>query len=768
MVNAFASPAIFGRPTRPPRGLGFEPLRRAIEDVETAVCRLQEAGGGLVLLAYPEAWEAGAVVVLAALYTRLRQQRQPVALWRPALETEPPMGMTGPGVLLVHQLPRAAGILDLLEAAAPRGLVVVGTGVREEWERVRVTVPFLFTGLTGEPAGDAIARPSPPALTDLQTRAVGLVALFDAWGVPLPFGLLARALETTEEEAGEAVEEAAALGLLAWVELERPPALLVATADPGAAWGLARLWEPLAEDQLAARYAGVIGRVDPQAKGERYTVLKLFQGFLSHRWEEARREWLLGADRREWIRRLMRWVEPPLQAIWQQGDAIEALLWGRVFQELGEFARAEQILAAALARDPHNPFLLHARARTLAAWAEVDPDQRERADALFAALASGPLRDNPYLWQTWGVMKARLGRFEEARRYLDQALQVATREREVVYSLVARADLEIEAGQYAAAATYLERAAALAVSSPYVLHLRGKLAFYEGRYREAEEILAELLRLDPANLAALTTLGTMALRRGHWQRARAFLEQALRVDRENSLALHALAQVWAEQGQLAAEEGAVETARRHFQRAERLLRWILAREPANRHALVALGSLLRRWLRLEPGRQAAAAAALDQALRLEPHNVYALHARGLLHLEVGDYPAAEACFRQVLARRPHNLPAWLGLAGVCLATGRPDDARAILARVAVPERGPLHERIRGYNSWAETALRAGDLAGALEQARRALAADPANAYTHRLLGRILQQAGRGEEAAAHWEAARHLGMVSDEEHAEEG
>lgn len=89
--------------------------------------------------------------------------------------------------------------------------------------------------------GETASVSFPPALTDLQMRAVTLVALFDVWGVPLPFRLLARALTSEEEAVGEAVEEATALGLLVWVEMERPPTLLVATPDPGVAWGLARL-----------------------------------------------------------------------------------------------------------------------------------------------------------------------------------------------------------------------------------------------------------------------------------------------------------------------------------------------------------------------------------------------------------------------------------------------------------------------------------------------------------------------------------------------
>lgn len=268
-------------------------------------------------------------------------------------------------------------------------------------------------------------------------------------------------------------------------------------------------------------------------------------------------------------------VEGRLTEIWARSDAVEALLWGRVFQELREFATAERIIEIALAGEPRNPFLLHARARLLAAWAEIDPTQREKADRLFAILAYGLMPENPYVWQVWGVMQARLGRFDDARRSLDWALRVARCEREVVCGLVARADLEIEAGNYAKAAAYLARARALAVGGPYVLHLQGKLALAEGRYLDAEKYLEDLLRLDPINLAVLTTLGTMALRRGHWLRAQGFLERALRIDRGNILALHALAEVRAEQGHLAAEEGDPVTARRYYQRAVGLLRRIL-------------------------------------------------------------------------------------------------------------------------------------------------------------------------------------------------
>lgn len=95
-------PAILGRPIRSPKGLGFEQLHRALEDVTDTAQRLREAGGGLVVLAYPEGWEAGALILLATLYARLQHRRHPAALWRPLLETEPPIGRGEPAFLLVH------------------------------------------------------------------------------------------------------------------------------------------------------------------------------------------------------------------------------------------------------------------------------------------------------------------------------------------------------------------------------------------------------------------------------------------------------------------------------------------------------------------------------------------------------------------------------------------------------------------------------------------------------------------------------------------
>lgn len=113
---------------------------------------------------------------------------------------------------------------------------------------------------------------------------------------------------------------------------------------------------------------------------------------------------------------------------------------------------------------------------------------------------------------------------------------------------------------------------------------------------------------------------------------------------------------------------------------------------------MALGSLLRWWARLEGRYWGEAEDALSRMLRLEPDNPRALHALGLLKLESGDYPAAEAAFRRILERQPQSLPARLGLTLVHLAAGRPDEARVILRRCGEPIHGPVHERIRGYNS----------------------------------------------------------------------
>jgi tetratricopeptide (TPR) repeat protein len=745
---SFLGRTVWGR-----MAFSLQALQEHRDAILQQAAELKRQGGGLVVIAHAEDQEPSVLLLLTLLFGKLKKRGEPVRLYRPRLEPDLPPDLHG--YVLVHQLPQWPGLLDLLEAGRTPG-VIIATGTRSEWASLSLRLPHRFYPLPeGEGDEGALDRAVQTEWEQYQglgedARLYRLVALFDAWGIPLPFSLLARALRANEDKVGDLVEEAHDRGLLFWIELEKPPALLVSTKDPRVA---RKMIEAIrsggrAEAEVLEEYATVIQAVDPEEKEERYTVLKLLQAFLrgSHRWEAVQR-WGVQQSRRAWLQELIRRAGPRLDQIWQRGDATEHLLWGKLFEELRDFQRSEQIFQQGLARWPENPYLLHGRAKMRGEWARLNPSRLADAEEAFHE-AARRMPDNPYVWQAWGVMAAELEMYSDARRYFGLALQAAQasrRERDAIYTLIAWADLEIEAGQYSEADRLLQEVERLDPQNPYGLHLQGKKAFYQGKYSEAEEAFRQVLRIDPANVAALHSLGNMALKRGQWTEAERFLRQALTLHPDNIPTLHALGELWAERGDWAAEEGKPQEAIDGYRRAEAQFRQILDWEP-NLPARVALGRLLTRWASLDPHQAAEAELQLQEALRLHPTNRFALHALGELRRQQGKFPEAEAFFQEVLRQDPANLPALLSLADLYLMQDRQPEAQQLLDRVRqyteAIQRGdrpcPVHELIRTYNTWAHLELRAGRKDQARSLVEQALGRDPLNAYTLRLQQTLMQ------------------------------
>jgi tetratricopeptide (TPR) repeat protein len=465
---------------------------------------------------------------------------------------------------------------------------------------------------------------------------------------------------------------------------------------------------------------------------------------------------------------MMRTHRTAIDAIWRQGDVIEKLLWGKLFEELRLFEQSNQAFLAGLMREPRNIALLQSRARMLGAWAQTSSEKYEEARAVFGRAASiAP--QNPYVWQAWGVMEAEHFNPQDAQNYFRRAWQAVRQGREQLYTLVAWANLAIEEGQRQQARRLLADAQTLFPQNFYIRHLDGKLAFYEGRYLEAETHLQAVLQLDHGNLPALNTLGYMALKRGHWYKAERYLTRALAIDPDNVPTVHALAEVWAERGELAAALGQVEEARKCFQEAEQRFTQLLELEPHNRYTQVAYGVMLGKWATYDPQRYAQAEHLLRTVFECDPRNLFAHHAQGELQLRLGAFDEAERLFRGIRSQNPRNfrahLLALLALARLKTIQGLAPEARQFLeqvkrmvddiraGRIPLP---PFHDLIRTYNTWAAIEAEAGEVERAGEIVREALSYDPENAYTCRLYAALLDRLGKTEEAQRSRERAAEL------------
>ena len=156
-----------------------------------------------------------------------------------------------------------------------------------------------------------------------------------------------------------------------------------------------------------------------------------------------------------------------------------------------------------------------------------------------------------------------------------------------------------------------------------------------------------------------------------------------------------------------------------------------------------------------------AEAQLASALRGAPRDRRVLEALGSIYARSDRWKQAEESFRAALLVEPASIGARIGLASVCIDTGRYDEAAAILAEVRQrdPEnpvaslKGALLDARMGRSAEAEAA------------ARRVIARQPANPEAHYVLGLALERNGALVEATVemrrvHDLSPSHLGALS--------
>ena len=186
---------------------------------------------------------------------------------------------------------------------------------------------------------------------------------------------------------------------------------------------------------------------------------------------------------------------------------------------------------------------------------------------------------------------------------------------------------------------------------------------------------------------------------------------------------------------------------------------------------------------LRAGRPADAIVPLDEAVRLEPSNALLQHDLGLACLEVGRMEDAASALRRAVSVDPTYADAHFRLgialeqlgdvAGAVAAYDRATELAPALteawfrAGALVSTLGHRDEAIGCFRRAAETGAktRYGRLGKARELLledrdaeaekvlRKALAVDPENALAHELLGGLLSELGRFDEARACFEQA---------------
>lgn len=775
---------------------------------------LRGLGGGLLKVVFDEDQETTMLLLLNLVQAKLKMktkggegQKLDVRVHlqnRDAAVVDIPAA----GYVLIHNLPTLPAWFSILESEPEHDLVIVATGSEQGWAHVdthirqRLFRPFDRIDNVSEDQRTALLEDQWSAYSDAGfseqgRKAYGLAALFDAWGVPLPVDLLARALDVDEERVDTCISEAEERSLLYWLELERPAALLVATRAPLVARQL--VGQLMTPDDVLNGYRIVLGAIDREISNERYTALKLFQSILNDvtAWQQVKTAWRLTEAHRGWLRLLMK-DQTRINTFWQKGNAVEHLLWGKLYEALGDFIQSDWIFAEGLRRWPDNRFLLHARARMLGTWAHFSRGKLQRARDAFK-LAQEKAPGSPYVLQAWGVMEAGLGNSAEARAKLQEAIAAARRDIDRVHVCVAYADLEAEAGNYGEAERYLDEAEELvkgesklipsadarSESQARVEHLRARNAFYQGHFDAAVEKLNTLIAAYPLNVLARHTLGDIHLKRGHWDKAEEAFRGGLALHAENVLLLHSLGELFAERDELAVAERRRDMVLSCHDEARKCYDRIRELEPLNAYAAVSESVLLRKRVLAEPGKEVLlrdAEALLRQVLQEDPHNLRAHQELGELWFQQGKLADAEDKFKTILAQTQHKSSSVAALAALVRINARQgwrtqalDYLERLRGMVAAAHEAwiqeaqrPMHchELIHACNTLVECLIEIKDLEEARAWIKRSQGLDQdgkeqqgRNAYTLRLLAKLHE--AKGDYSAAREARARRsaLGMT---------
>ncbi len=312
-----------------------------------------------------------------------------------------------------------------------------------------------------------------------------------------------------------------------------------------------------------------------------------------------------------------------------------------------------------------------------------------------------------------GKVELGRGRWEEALGWLHKALETAPMYLEARIEL---ADVLLARGEGSRAVEVMEEAVQGLASARRLEHL-GRVAYRAGYYPRAEQAFAQALeRCRPeAGARVLIALATARMAQGKWERAAKALRQAAAAAAEHAQVAERLKALML-LGEMHLARGEPERARHSFSRLEEPRWWPGGKLP------FALAHLKREvagaWLRQ---------GYKDEGLKLMAEAV-----------------AMAAHDSQHLAR----------VQQVCRDCGLEEEGQRL-----VQARGRLKQRQMAMLEARAVALRQeGELAGAEEVLRRAVALEPTSAVARLRLGQVLWETGQKLAAREQLAQAAQLGI----------
>lgn len=713
--------------------------------------------GGLLIIPYHESNEIEVLLLFSFLFGILKSQPKSVQLYRPQIDAYLKPQALSADYLLIHNLPHCDGLLENLISQDSKQ-VIIATGTIQELEQLQILVPHQIYKITDTDKSENNSKETILAEVEryLSKQSQNnwdmyfFVALFDSWGIPLPFTLLSKSLHQDEDIIGEWVEEAQGEGLLFWLELDSPPGLSVSTKAPNIARSVIDTILSKNSIDVSKYYSDTINLIDTEEKEERYAALKLFQALVhtSYKWDK--KLWGNNLPQKKWVRNLLDNCYIHLKEIWKRTDSLENLLWGKFLEDVGDFQLSSQVFDYAIEKDSNNPFLLQSRARMYAKWSQLDRSQHDQANEMFKR-ATDKYPNNPYIWQAWGVMQTQSGYFQDARNSFEQALSAAKNNLNAqIYTNIGWATLELEAkdANYAKAKELIDATNGLTKQNLYLLHTQAKLSFYEGKYdtdsseeKSAYDYLKELLQLAPNNLPALNMLGNISLKRGRIKEAHSYLTKAIEIDPENIPTLHTLGELNAEEASLLLEIGDTEQVNSLYKNAQSYFDQILELEPSNIQTLASYSTMLLKWsdFKKQDKNLIEKAESLLQLMQeLVPDSNFVSHIQGKLYQYSNQLLEAESCFKEILDNDSQNFPALLSLLQLRSLQEDEDEDEQVIEELEyllsqIEEHRlyiPTYNIVRIYAAWAKIKLGLNKLDEAKEMINKAKFLDKDNAYLH--------------------------------------
>jgi len=368
------------------------------------------------------------------------------------------------------------------------------------------------------------------------------------------------------------------------------------------------------------------------------------------------------------------------------------VMLGTVYQQLGDYAHAEPELELGAARTPNDFEARYQLGLVLARMGK--PGQALPQLQKAVALKPG---DRSAQFQLVAVLRS-LGRAQEATQLVGQ-LQKEQGEESLNSQLASegtKANELLQSGKPAEAAQIYRHMLEENPGSAQTAYNLALALEATNDMKGAEEVLRKANSIDPMLAEIPAELGQLALDEGDLKSAQKWLKSALDLEPELAEARGNLATVYARNGDLVT--------------AEKLLRQAIEDNPKYKEGYLSLGLILA-----QQGRKSDADVELDKAVALAPQDPATLSAAGKVKMQMGKSDEGIALLRKVVELAPDLAAAHLDLA-LALASGY-------------------------------------DLPAALEQTGEAVRLAPQSGVAHSYRGRILYDLGRSTEAQPEFETA---------------